>query len=109
VQDVVSLDFTLLTHRYTDSLHLMYLVNAPVVFRIIFAVFAPLMSTTTKSKIFMCGSGPNQSRKMAKQLAKHGISMEDAPSCVGGTSKGVRMDAYIREMIELRARLRAVK
>lgn len=100
---------TLLTHRYTDSLHLMYLVNAPVVFRIIFAVFAPLMSTTTKSKIFMFGSGPNQSRKMAKQLAKHGIAMEDAPSCVGGTSEGVRMDAYIREMIELRARLRAVK
>lgn len=100
---------TLLTHRYTDSLHLMYLVNTPVVFRVIFAVFAPLMSTTTKSKIFMFGAGPNQSRKLAKQLVKHGISVEDAPPCAGGTNEGVRMDEYIRQTIELRARLLEVK
>ena len=95
----------LLTHRYTDSLHLMYLVNTPVIFRVIWSVLAPLLSTTTKSKIFMFGVGPNQSRKLAKQLAKHGIPNSVAPRCAGGASEGVRMDAYIKDAIELRKRL----
>jgi nicotinic acid mononucleotide adenylyltransferase len=95
----------LLTHRYTDSLHLMYLVNTPVVFRVMWAMLIPLLSTTTKSKIFMFGVGPNQSKKLAKQLAKHGISQECVPPCAGGTHEGTRMDDYIREAVKLHKRL----
>ena len=95
----------LLTHRYTDSLHLMYLVNTPVVFRVMWAMLMPLLSTTTKSKIFMFGVGPNQSKKLARQLAKHGISQECVPPCAGGTHKGTRMDDYIREAVTLHKRL----
>ena len=95
----------LLTHRYTDSLHLMYLVNTPVVFRVMWAMLMPLLSTTTKSKIFMFGVGPNQSKKLAKQLARHGIGQECVPPCAGGTHKGTRMDDYIREAVTLHKRL----
>ena len=95
----------LFAHRYTDSLHAMYFVNTPVVFRVMWSVLQPLLSKTTKSKIFMFGVGPNQSKKLAKQLAKHDIPASSTPRFAGGESEGVRVDAFVGDALALFARL----
>jgi len=97
----------LFAHRYTDSLHAMYFVNTPVVFRVMWSVLQPLLSKTTKSKIFMFGVGPNQSKKLAKQLAKHDIPASSTPRFAGGESEGVRVDAFVGDALALFERLGA--
>jgi len=95
----------LLTHRYSDSLHLLYIINTPIMFRVVWSMLQPLLSTTTKSKIFMFGVGPNQSKKLQKQLAKHDIPLSSAPKCCGGGSQGTRFDDFIRKATEMYARI----
>lgn len=95
----------LLTHRYSDSLHLLYIINTPIMFRVVWSMLQPLLSTTTKSKIFMFGVGPNQSKKLHKQLAKHDIPLSSVPKCCGGGSQGTRFDDFIRKATEMYARI----
>jgi len=99
----------LFAHRYTDSLHAMYFVNTPVVFRVMWSVLQPLLSKTTKSKIFMFGVGPNQSKKLAKQLAKHEIPKSSTPAFAGGESSGVRADAFVGDALALYERLNGAR
>ena len=89
----------ILTHKYTDSLYLLYVVNTPMVFRFVWSVLQPILQPTTKSKIYIFG--PSDKKKLAKQLAKHDIPLSSVPKCCGGRHEGRRMDVFITETLEM--------
>ena len=89
----------ILTHKYTDSLYLLYVVNTPMVFRFVWSVLQPILQPTTKSKIYIFG--PSDEKKLAKQLAKHDIPLSSVPKCCGGEHEGRRMDVFITETLEM--------
>jgi len=90
-----------LTHKYSDSLYSLYIVNTPVVFRVVWTLLQPILQPATKSKI--CIFGPSDAKKLHKQLMKHEIPLSAAPRCCGGSNDGRRMDAFIADTLESHA------
>ncbi len=66
---------------YPESLHKMYVVNVPWVFKAIWAIVRPWLHPITQSKIQVCGSS------FVDELAADGITKAMLPECFGGTSK----------------------
>ena len=57
----------------------------------------------------MFGVGPNQSKKLAKQLAKHEIPKSSTPAFAGGESSGVRADTFVGDALALYERLNGAR
>jgi len=65
---------------YPESLQKMYVVNAPWVFKAIWAIVRPWLHPITQSKIQVCGSA------FLDELAADGIGKDQLPECLGGTA-----------------------
>ena len=70
---------------YPDSVHRVYLVNTPFIFRAFFAIVKRFLHPITQSKI-MCLSGVKSAAKKMKEL--DGIELSDLPKWMGGTNEG---------------------
>jgi hypothetical protein len=65
---------------YPESLQKMYVVNAPWVFKALWAIVRPWLHPITQSKIQVCSSN------FLDELAADGIGKDKLPECLGGTA-----------------------
>jgi len=65
---------------YPESLQKMYVVNAPWIFKTIWAVVKPWLHPITQTKIHVCSSS------FLEELAADGIGKDMLPECLGGTA-----------------------
>ena len=70
---------------YPDSVHRVYLVNTPFIFRAFFAIVKRFLHPITQSKI-MCLGGVKSAAKKMKEL--DGIELSDLPKWMGDTNEG---------------------
>jgi len=70
---------------YPDSVHRVYLVNTPFIFRAFFAIVKQFLHPVTQSKI-VCLSGAKSAAKKMKEL--DGIELSDLPKWMGGACEG---------------------
>ena len=75
--------------KYTDTLHAMWLVNAPYVFRAMWSAIKTMVRKSTKDKIQILGESDSSGIQEAMRL--YSVSPESMPTCVpGGKHEGVR-------------------
>lgn len=84
--------------KYTDTLFSMWLVNAPVVFRAVWAAVSCMLQGSTKEKIKIVG--PGDMDKLREKMAAAGIDCGDAmPTFVpGGGHSGVPASRLVQEV-----------
>lgn len=101
----------LCTSKYTDTLHAMWILNTPYVFRAVWAVVATVLRSSTKEKIRMLGPIARATKNgeeaqeardadpVAEAMRKTGIDPDVAPAFslgLGGNGGGV----HARELVE---------
>jgi hypothetical protein len=101
----------LCTSKYTDTLHAMWILNTPYVFRAVWAVVATVLRSSTKEKIRMLGPSARATKNgeegreardadpVAEAMRKTGIDPDVAPAFspgLGGNGGGV----HARELVE---------
>ena len=101
----------LCTSKYTDTLHAMWILNTPYVFRAVWAVVATVLRSSTKEKIRMLGPSARATKTgeegreardadpVAEAMRKTGIDPDVAPAFspgLGGNGGGV----HARELVE---------
>eukprot|EP00051_Salpingoeca_urceolata_P015613 m.203321 g.203321 ORF g.203321 m.203321 type:complete len:367 (-) comp18453_c0_seq2:2387-3487(-) len=69
---------------FPESVHKIFMVNAPMIFRAGWAIVKPWVHPITQAKINICGS-ESQALKMFAEL---GITKEQLPAWIGGTNPG---------------------
>lgn len=73
---------------YPESLHRMYIINAPFYFRGIWAVISPWIDAETREKIHIIGTV----KAFLQKASKDGISLSALPISIGGTHPGRPLD-----------------
>ena len=72
----------LCTDKYTDTLHSMWLLNTPYVFRAVWAVVSAALRTSTKEKIRVVA--PSESRALLSRMRATGAKPADMPPFAPG-------------------------
>ncbi len=76
---------------YPESVHKLMFVNAPFVFRAIWAMICPWLHQVTKDKTRIIGGGD----AITKELLDCGFTIDNIPECFGGKHKGTPIKALI--------------
>ena len=91
--------------KYTDTLHAMWLVNAPYVFRAMWSAIKTMVRKSTKDKIQILGESDASGIESAMELLS--VSPEAMPTCVpGGQNDGTRAWDIVLRAREERKRAR---
>ena len=69
---------------YPDALHKLWIINAPIAFRWIWAVVSPLMAESTRAKINILGG---KEEYLPAMCERGGLAMDEVPEALGGTGK----------------------
>ncbi|KAJ8598927.1 hypothetical protein CTAYLR_009835 [Chrysophaeum taylorii] len=80
---------------YPEGMWKIFIINAPFIFRTVYAVISPFIHPVTKDKIKILG-GPS---KYLKEMERNGIPMSSVPTLIGGTHPGRNMLPEIQELV----------
>lgn len=81
---------------YPESIWKIYVVNAPMMFRAVWAVVKPWLHPITVAKVHILGS---YSSSLKTMTADGGLTADALPDWMGGTCKGVLAKDVLREQI----------
>jgi len=82
---------------FPETVFKFYLINAPLVFRAVWAAVKPWLHPETVAKINILGSSKDALRRMEAE----GVPPESLPPWAGGTGRPVRTFDYLRRLIAL--------
>ncbi|KAJ1445538.1 CRAL-TRIO domain-containing protein [Pelagophyceae sp. CCMP2097] len=88
---------------YPEGMWKIFIVNAPFIFRSVYAIISPFINVVTREKIKILG-GP---RGFLPEFAKAGIDKRSIPTSIGGAHVGVDVLALIRAQQEAASAARA--
>jgi hypothetical protein len=94
---VIAHSFSLLFFAYR---HKMFIINAPWIFRTVWAGISPFIHPITKAKIKILAG----EKAYKNELAKAGISMTQVPTAIGGSFQEKLVKDLIAENIQAKAR-----
>lgn len=94
VREVLKPIFQLSGDFYPDSLWSMFLVNSPLVFRMVWRVIAPMVDPVVKAKIRIL----NSQKDYIPVMEKAGIARSSIPRVIGGDSEGQFMGDVVDEL-----------
>jgi len=80
---------------YPETLWRLFVVNAPFVFRSVYAMLSPFIHPVTKQKIKILG-GPS---KFLPEMARDGIPADAVPAMVGGDAPGTPLAVLLPELV----------
>jgi len=76
---------------YPESVHKMFFVNAPFVFRAIWGMITPWLHPVTKEKTYILGGG----EKLLKEFEAAGIPRASVPKVLGGQAEPISLKSLI--------------
>jgi len=80
---------------YPETMFKIYLINAPLVFRAIWAVIKPWLHPITVAKVNLLGS----SKEALKKFELDGLPASQVPKWLGGTYEPVLCFDYVSQLI----------
>lgn len=85
---------------YPETMFKIYLVNAPMVFRAIWAIIKPWLHPITVAKVNILGS----SKEAVKKLEQDGVPLASIPTWLGGTCQALTTFEYLNQLIAAKRR-----
>ena len=99
VRDVIKNIIGLGSNYYPESLWKLYLINAPTIFRAVWAVVKPMIHPETLAKTFILGGPPDY----LPVFTANGLPLTAIPALLGGTHPGLSCTTLCRDAVTLGA------
>ena len=81
--------------RYPDSLWQLWLVNTPMVFRVVWSFIAPMIDPVVKAKVRMM----NGKDQYLREMEKCGLMPENVPVELGGTCEQRELITVLEQIV----------